>query len=229
MKQRRFILALGILVAVPNRALAQPTFAKDVAPILQEKCQPCHRPGQMAPMSLITYEDVRPWVRAIKARVMAREMPPWYIDKTVGIKKFVADASLSDEQIDAIVRWVDAGAPLGNPKDMPPPRQWPDADSWQLAEHFGRPPDLIVTSPAFTMPAVSEDRWWDPDVDSGLTEDRWVQGVETKPIGKTRRILHHGGTNVFQQEDARIVRAQQALAGGRGRVEDVINAGQDSG
>ena len=89
------------------------TFAKDVAPILQEKCQACHRADSIAPMSLITYEETRPWARAIKTRVVSRQMPPWDIDKTVGIQHFENDSSLSDEQIDTIARWVDAGAPLG--------------------------------------------------------------------------------------------------------------------
>ena len=89
------------------------TFAKDIAPIFQEKCQNCHRAGQMAPMSLVTYEEVRPWARAIKQRVVLRQMPPWHIDPTIGIQKFQNDISLSDAQIALISKWVDEGAPLG--------------------------------------------------------------------------------------------------------------------
>src|ERR671938_564660 len=88
-----------------------PTFTKDIAPIFQEKCEACHRPNNMAPMSLITYEEVRPWARGIAARVESRQMPPWHIDRTIGIQKFKNDRSLSDEQIDTIVRGVAAGAP----------------------------------------------------------------------------------------------------------------------
>src|SRR5579883_599536 len=113
------------------------TFTKDVAPILQEKCQDCHRKGSMAPMSLVTYEETRPWAKDIRQRVITRNMPPWHIDKTVGIQKFQNDISLSDEQIATIVRWVDEGAPQGDPKDMPPPKQWPDYKGWQLAKQFG--------------------------------------------------------------------------------------------
>src|SRR5712692_4148744 len=91
-----------------------PTFTKDVAPIFQAKCQSCHRPGMMAPMSLLTYQDARPWARAIRDRVSRREMQPWHLDKTVGIQKFKNDSSLSDEQIATIVVWVDGGAPLGD-------------------------------------------------------------------------------------------------------------------
>src|ERR1700733_13452306 len=117
-------VALGaFLASVPafaQSANSSPTFSKDIAPILQEKCQDCHRPGQIAPMSLLTYQDARPWARDIKKRVLQRTMPPWFIDKTVGIQHFANDTSLSDDQIATIVKWVDAGAPQGNPKDMPP-------------------------------------------------------------------------------------------------------------
>src|SRR5262245_54576526 len=98
------------------------TFTKDIAPILQSRCQDCHRSGSMAPMPLVTYEETRPWVKAIKQRVVARQMPPWHIDPTVGIQKFANDNSLTDAQIATIAKWVDAGAPQGDPKDMPPPR-----------------------------------------------------------------------------------------------------------
>ena len=97
------------------------TFSKDVAPIFQAKCQSCHEPGSIAPMSLITYQDARPWARSIKQRVASRQMPPWHIDRSVGVQKFKNDMSLTDEQIDTIVAWVDRGAPQGNPTDFPPP------------------------------------------------------------------------------------------------------------
>jgi mono/diheme cytochrome c family protein len=101
------------------------TFAKDVAPIFQEKCQDCHHKGAMAPMSLVTYEETRPWAKSIKTRVALKQMPPWHIDKTVGVTHFANDRSLNDEQIATIVTWVDAGAPMGNPKDMPAAKKWP--------------------------------------------------------------------------------------------------------
>src|SRR6185436_6842728 len=103
-------------------AQAQVTFTKDVAPILQQHCQSCHRPNTFAPMSLMTYEETRPWAKSIKAKVAAREMPPWYIDKNMGVQHFANDVSLTDEQIAMIVKWVDAGAPKGNDADMPAAR-----------------------------------------------------------------------------------------------------------
>jgi len=123
------IAAAGILTAVPIASAEEPartpTFTKDVAPILQEKCQACHRPGYIAPMSLVTFEDARPWARSIRTRVSERQMPPWHLDKSVGIQEFKNDRSLSDDQIETIVRWIDQGGPKGDPKDMPPPKTWP--------------------------------------------------------------------------------------------------------
>src|SRR5204862_1728135 len=91
-------LALGVLTI---------TFTKDIAPILQDRCQECHHNGSIAPMSLVTYEETRPWAKSMRQRVLARQMPPWHIDKTIGVQKFKNDISLSDEQIDKIVGWVD--------------------------------------------------------------------------------------------------------------------------
>src|ERR1051325_11159215 len=124
-----------------------PTFTKDVAPIFQEKCEACHRPDSMAPMSLMTYAEARQWARAIKTRVLDRQMPPWQIDRTVGIQHFKNDRSLTDSQVDTIVRWVDAGAPQGDPKDMPPPKKWPEDQGWHFAPLFGqKAPDTIIKS-----------------------------------------------------------------------------------
>src|SRR6185369_4375408 len=122
------------LLTTPQTARAQEpaqrqvTFTKDVAPIFQAHCQVCHRPDTFAPMSLLTYEQARPWAKSIKQKVVAREMPPWYIDKHVGIHNFKNDVSLSDQEIATLVKWADSGAPKGNPADMPPPRQFEDTD-----------------------------------------------------------------------------------------------------
>jgi mono/diheme cytochrome c family protein len=116
------ILTVALFVpAVASAADAKtPTFTKDIAPIFQDKCEACHRPDSIAPMSLMTFGEARPWARSIKTRVMDRQMPPWQIDRAVGIQKFKNDRSLTDEQVDTIVRWIDGGAPQGDPKDMPP-------------------------------------------------------------------------------------------------------------
>ncbi|MET0216248.1 MAG: cytochrome c, partial [Vicinamibacterales bacterium] len=113
------ILGLGISGLAPAIVHADvpqsPTFSQHIAPLFQAKCETCHRPGSIAPMSLQTFEQVRPWARSIRERVLGRQMPPWHIDKTVGVQEFKNDRSLSDDEIVTIVKWVDAGAPQGNP------------------------------------------------------------------------------------------------------------------
>ena len=191
------MLVVGAFLVLGGAAQAQApdvTFAKDVASILQEKCEACHRTGQMAPMSLTTYAEVRPWARAIRTKVVAGDMPPWHMSKTTGIQKFVNDISLTTEQIDTIVRWVDAGAPLGNPDDLPPTREWPSGERWRVGSLLGRDPDLIVTSTPWTQPAEGQAQWWQPVVDSGMTEDRWIKAVEVRPTIEGRRIVHHGNS-----------------------------------
>ena len=173
--------------AVPAAPAGLVTFTKDVAPILQRSCQNCHRPGSIAPMSLLTYEDARPWVRSIRTRVEMRQMPPWHVDRTVGIRKFKDDPSLSDKEIATIVSWIDGGAPRGNAADMPEPRAFDDADRW----HIGKP-DLIVAMPkTFTVKPEAADWWGIFTADSGLTEDRYIKAVEAKPSPGARRVVHH--------------------------------------
>src|SRR6266496_4549664 len=126
-----FVMAAGawyLMLSSIGFAAETATFAKDVAPILQEKCQECHHAGSMAPMSLVTYAETRPWAKAIRERVITHQMPPWHIDPTVGVQQFKNDMSLSQDQIDTIVHWVDQGAPIGDAKDMPAQRQWLNSD-----------------------------------------------------------------------------------------------------
>src|SRR5947208_8100226 len=154
------VATMACLILANSAFAAEPvTFAKDVAPILQERCQECHHAGSMAPMSLVTYEETRPWAKAIRDRVTTRQMPPWHIDPTVGVQKFKNDMSLPQDQIDTIVRWVDAGAPLGDIKDMPRPREWPNTDEWKATKELGAP-DVTVKSEPWTMPAHHQDAWW---------------------------------------------------------------------
>jgi hypothetical protein len=188
------ILAGGGLRAqtTPPAALAgDVTFTRDVAPILQRSCQECHRPNAIAPMPLLTYEDVRPWARAIKEKVTLRMMPPWYVDPNVGINTFKNDGGLSPKEIATIAHWVDAGAPKGNPADMPPPLKFDD-DKWKIGT-----PDLVVPLPEdLTVPANAPDMWKNIVVDPGLTEDRYLQAVEVKPT-KGRRVFHHTGNTLI--------------------------------
>jgi hypothetical protein len=187
---------------VDARQSATPvTFTKDVAPILQAKCQVCHSPNSIAPMSLLTYDDARQYARAMKTKVSARLMPPWYIDKTVGIQKFKNDRSLTDGEIDTIVRWVDQGAPMGDPKDQPPPVTFANQGGWQFAKLYGEP-DLVLKSPPYTLPAHTQDKWFRPVTDTGITEPRWVRAIEIRPATLDgRRIVHHVLTMLEQHEE----------------------------
>src|SRR2546422_2413562 len=186
---------LAALGQESGKAESQPTFAKDIAPILQRSCQTCHRPGAIAPMSLLTYQEVRPWARAIRQKVANREMPPWYIDKNVGITKFKDDPSLKDEEISTILRWVDGGAPLGNPADMPPPRQFSDLDQW----HIGKPDHIVTMPKPYMLSPSGPDNIVDVLVDPGFKEDMYVMAVESKPAdARSFKVVHHFTTNLVE-------------------------------
>ena len=160
------------------------TFSKDIAPILQRSCQRCHRPDSIAPMSLITYDQVRPYARAIKQQTSLRQMPPWYIEKGIGIQKYRDDPSLSEAELALIAKWADSGAPQGNPVDMPAPLKFAATGTWTIGT-----PDLIVASPSVTIEPTAPD-WWGQlgDTPTGLTEDRYVAAVETREVND----LPHG-------------------------------------
>ena len=158
------------------------TFAKDIAPILQRSCQNCHRSNGVAPMPLVTYEEVRPWARAIKTRTgigpRAGVMPPWYVEKNIGIQGYKDDPSLSDEEIAKIAKWADSGAPLGNPADMPPARVFADDTVWRIGK-----PDLIVKTKDVVVKANAPDWWGEIEsVPIGLGEDRYVAAIEIKEV-----------------------------------------------
>ncbi len=207
------VLAALVIVQSPEAVAQQngvngaggyegPTYAKDVAAIFQDKCQVCHQPGSIAPFSLMTYESARMWAPMIKEKVADRIMPPWHINRTVGIQEFKNDRGLTAEQIATIVAWVDDGAPLGDPADMPPPREFPDTDGWRLAETMDREPDLIVPSEPYTLAAATMDKWFRPTTDTGLTEKRWVKAIEIRPVGlETRAIVHHTLAYLLQEEE----------------------------
>jgi hypothetical protein len=186
--KRLLVSAIAVLCAAVPALGAEPpapTYSKEISRIFQEKCQVCHHAGTSAPMSLMTFEEVRPWVRAIRSRVEAREMPPWHIDRTVGIRKFKNDRGLSEAEIKTVLRWADLGAPAGDPKDLPPARTFTDDAKWFIGK-----PDLIVTTDSeHVMYAKGQDWWIDQFGDTGLTEDRWIQAMEMKPTNG--KIVHH--------------------------------------
>jgi len=191
-----FLLSAFAFAADSTKPVADATFSKDIAPILERSCQNCHRAGSIAPMPLLTYKDARPWARSIKEKVVRREMPPWHIDRNVGITKFKEDPSLTDAEIATISNWVDHGAPEGNPADMPPPRHFSDLDKWQIGK-----PDIVVSMrKPYTLKANGQDEYYDIDIDPGFKEDVYIQAVETKP-DMGFKVVHHATTNLIEDPE----------------------------
>ena len=195
------------------------TFTKDIAPILQRSCQQCHKPDSVAPMALITYEQVRPYARAINRRThmgpVAGVMPPWYIEKDVGIQEYQLDPSLSEEDLGKIARWASTGARKGDPADMPPPLALDGSSSWNIGE-----PDLINVLQEVTMKGDAAD-WWGEiaSVPTGLTEDRYVAAVEIREVndvldadGKRSGRTTVGGRFIFHH----MIWSTAVLEGGSG-------------
>jgi len=225
------VAAAGVVLMASRLAGAadtpkQVTFSKDVAPIFQEKCQNCHQPNSIAPMSLVTFGEARPWARSIRERVAARQMPPWHIDRSVGVQKFKNDMSLTDAQIQTIVAWVDQGAREGDPKDLPAPKALLGDNEWQAVRDGFGPPDLVISSGEMTMAAVHQDEWWRPMSDIPITEPRWVRMVEIRPSNlKARKIIHHSiAYHVLSPENAQAVNTGIATpAGTPATPEDLVN------
>ncbi len=180
-------LACAVGIAVPamyaagKTAARQVTFSKDVAPILNKNCANCHRPGEAAPFSTLTYKDARPWARSIKEKVVNRTMPPWHADPHVG--QWANDPRLSQKDIETIVAWVDSGATEGNPKDLPP------TPTFQQGWAIGKPDVVFEMQEEFTLKPKAPDEIQYFTVETNFKEDKWVQFAEARP--GNRQIVHH--------------------------------------
>lgn len=183
-----------------SSADAEVTFTAHIAPILQENCQVCHQEGSIGPMPLMTYQDARRWSRRVKEMVVQREMPPYQYDTDTGIQDLKYDPRMSEEDIETIVAWVESGMAEGDPALMPPPVEWPDPTEFSLAERFG-PPDVIVISDPYDVPEIGQDRWWQPSVDSGITEPRCIRAIETKAVTIDGRAVTHHANTTFRGSD----------------------------
>ena len=180
----RILSAIALILCAVAYSVSQTssvTFTKDVAPILQQHCQTCHRPGEAAPFPLLTYEQARPWAASMKRVVKQKMMPPWFADPRYG--RFANDPSLTEQQISMISAWVAAGAPAGNSLDAPPARDW--AKGWNIAQ-----PNLVLRMPKpVQIPARGEVEYTYEIVPTHFTEDRWVQMSEFRP-GSPAHVHH---------------------------------------
>jgi hypothetical protein len=176
------------------------TYTKDVAAIIQNNCQICHRQGSVAPMAFESYRDVRRYARRIKDQVSRRLMPPYHLDTGVGIQDIKNDWRLGESEIETIVAWVDAGTPEGDPADLPEPRVWEDRQMWQQEERLG-PPDHVVKTLPFDVPAEGGDTWWRPRVPIGLDSPRWVRALEVRPsYPGGRQVVHHANPILLRRK-----------------------------
>ncbi len=211
------LIAAALAATVHAQIPPAPSFTKDVLPLLQRSCQQCHRPGTSAPMSLLTYEDVRPWARTIRVKVSKREMPPWHIDRSIG--EYLDDPSLSDDEIATIVRWIDTGLPRGNPVSAPFQRTFADTDEWT----YGKPDLVVEMKNGFTITPNGPDTLPEESVDPKITEDRYVKWVQIIPSAK--RAVHHSHVYVEPPDGSAAQRVGLGMGSNRADEIDLIEYG----
>ena len=175
------LLIWGATGTGPAVAAGAPTFSKEVAPILYKNCAGCHRPGEIAPMSLLTYEQARPWAKSIREKVLSGQMPPWHAAEAHGV--FANDRRLTDAEKNTLTAWVDGGAPQGDPKDLPPPPQL--TEGWEI----GRPDLVLSMAKPYDVPASGAIAYQFFTIPTNFTEDKWVQAIELRP--GNRSVVHH--------------------------------------
>jgi mono/diheme cytochrome c family protein len=200
------------------------TFTRDVAPIIQQNCQVCHRPGGIGPMDLVTYDDARRYARRIREQVANRLMPPYYYDNDIGIQALQHDWRLSEEDIATVVSWVDQGAIEGDPADLTVV-DLPDTEAWSLESTLG-PPDIVVASSAIDVPAEGGDMWHRPFVATGIPADRCIRAMQVKPRGEAKAVVHHANST-FQTllENGSFRQAGRATEYAMGKLGELIPDG----
>lgn len=191
-RTRAFLVGIGsvfLSAAAPGPPRVDPTFTRDVAPIFYEHCAGCHRPNDIAPMSLLDYKSARPWAKAIREAVVTRKMPPWFADPRWGT--FANDSRLSSSDLEMIKTWVDRGAPEGEPRDLPPAPVF--VDGWRLGK-----PDLVIDIGRDYAVVPGADTYEHFVVPTNVTEGRWIRAAEIRP--GNRRVVHHVHVNLIQDE-----------------------------
>ena len=201
------------------------TYSGEVSRIIQDNCQICHQPGQIGPMSFTSYDEVRPWAPLIRMKVLEGSMPPYQYDADIGVQELKGDWRMSAEDINTIVAWVDAGAPMGNPENLPPQREFPAVGEWRLAAELGRTDHTIKSTP-WDVPASGQDMWWEPEVDAGLTESRCIKAVETLPSKAAHGSTHHANSHfVVKNEEGEWVRGERLSEFAFGKLGEMVPEG----
>ena len=193
-------MALVPALAGAQRIGADPTYSNEVSRIMQDNCQICHQEGQIGPMPFTSYDEVRPFADLIREQVISREMPPYHYDKDIGIQELKGDWRMSDEDINTVAAWVDAGAPEGNSSNLPEPKQYPVIGEWRLEAELGLP-DHVIKSAPWDVPANGQDLWWNPQVPTGIAEDRCIKAIETLPSKDAHGSTHHANSQFLTQNE----------------------------
>ena len=192
------------LLAASSQSLAQShdelAYNGEIGRIINENCVVCHQEGGIGPMAFQSYDQVRPWAPLISYRVANREMPPYAYDQHIGVQDLIGDWRLEQDEIDKIVAWVEAGAPMGDPENALPPPDLKDPDEWNFAAELGQP-DLIVPSNSYDIPANGNDLWSNEFVDPRMTADRCIKAVQVKPRGDAAAVVHHANSSVWMEDD----------------------------
>ncbi len=183
-----------------GQSAGEPVYNGEAGRIINENCVVCHQAGGIGPMAFESYDQVRPWAPLISHRVANREMPPYAYDRHIGIQDLIGDWRLSQRDIDAIVAWAEAGAPLGDPDSAPPPAVVRDPREWNFAAELGRP-DLVVPSNSYDIPASGNDLWSNEYVDPGMTASRCIKAVQVKPRGDAAAVVHHANSSVWLEDE----------------------------
>jgi mono/diheme cytochrome c family protein len=216
-KMKLRILALtfaATIAATAGSPTTSVTYYKDVAPVLQNRCQQCHRPGEVAPMSFTSYNEVRPWAKAIKAAVVSKKMPPWFADPHFG--KFSNDRALSQDEMNTLVAWTDSGAKEGNPKDAPRPREW--VEGWEI----GKPDQVLQMPVAVDIPSSGVVEYMYVVIPTNFTEDKWIQAAEARPEART--AMHHVIAFIRPPGSSWMIDAQPGVPFIPGRQRAQVNA-----
>jgi mono/diheme cytochrome c family protein len=202
------------------------TYAKDVASIIQKNCTVCHQPGGIGPINLVDYDDAKRYARRIRRQVSNRLMPPYYYDNDIGIQELKHDWRLSDEDINTIVEWVDQGAPMGDPADMPAMVDLPDTEEWAFTPTLGAP-DVVVPSSPIDVPASGLDLWHRPFASIGIGSDRCIRALQVKPSGNAKGVVHHANTTFqLRQDDGSFVgTGDRATEYAMGKLGELIPEG----